>query len=129
MERRSINPWLWQQGRFEHAVETSGAGRVLWCAGQTATDADGNVVGEDMGTQIGVALDNLEAVLTEAGMSLRDVVRVTWYVTSIERFREGSAPHRRRLADAGFKAASTLVQVSGLALPGLQVEITATAVA
>jgi enamine deaminase RidA (YjgF/YER057c/UK114 family) len=129
MERRSINPWNWQQGRFDHAVETTAAERVLWCAGQTAVDADGNVVGEDMATQVTVALDNLEAVLTEAGMSLRDVVRVTWYVTSIERFREAAPSYRDRLVGAGFHAASTLVQVAALAFPGLQVEITATAVA
>jgi 2-iminobutanoate/2-iminopropanoate deaminase len=130
VERRAINPWSWQeQFGFEQGVETSGAERILWCAGQTAIDADGNVVSGDMSTQVAQTLDNLEAVLNEAGMTLADVVRVTWYVTSIEEFRASAPVRTQRLRAAGWSAASTLVQVSGLAFPDLKVEITATAAA
>ena len=130
MERRSINPWSWQeQFGFEQAVETSGVERILWLAGQTAIDAEGNVVSGDMSAQVAQTLDNLEAVLTQAGMTLANVVRVTWYVTSIEEFRASAPARRERLRAAGWSAASTLVQVAGLAFPELKVEITATAVA
>jgi enamine deaminase RidA (YjgF/YER057c/UK114 family) len=130
VERRSINPWSWQeQFGFEQGVETSGAERILWCAGQTAIDANGNLVSGDMSAQVVQTLDNLEAVLTEAGMTLANVVRVTWYVTSVEEFRASAPVRAERLRTAGWSAASTLVQVAGLAFPELKVEITATAVA
>jgi 2-iminobutanoate/2-iminopropanoate deaminase len=130
VERRPINPWSWQeQFGFEQAVETSGAERILWLAGQTAIDAEGNVVSGDVNAQVAQTLDNLEAVLTQAGMTLANVVRVTWYVTSVEEFRASAPVRRERLQAAGWSAASTLVQVAGLAFPELKVEITATAVA
>jgi enamine deaminase RidA (YjgF/YER057c/UK114 family) len=130
MEKRTINPWTWQErAGFQQAVETTGAERVLWCAGQTSLDADGEVVGDDMATQIAQSLDNLETVLAEAGMTLANVVRVTWYVTSVAEFREASSVRQQRFAEGGCQAASTLVQVAGLAFPELRVEITATAVA
>lgn len=129
MERRSINPWQWQEPLgFQQGVETTG-GRVLWCAGQVSVDADGTVVPGDMAAQIAKSLDNLEEVLAGAGLTLSNVVRVTWYVTSIEQFREAAPIHRARLSEAGCQAASTLVQVAGLAYPELLVEVTATAVA
>jgi enamine deaminase RidA (YjgF/YER057c/UK114 family) len=130
MEKRTINPWTWQErAGFQQAVETTGAERVLWCAGQTSLDANGEVVGDDMAAQIAQSLDNLETVLAEAGMTLANVVRVTWYVTSVAEFSEASSVRQQRFAEADCQAASTLVQVAGLAFPELRVEITATAVA
>ena len=130
MERRSINPWTWQEPLgYEQAVETTGVERILWCAGQTAIGPDGRVVPGEMAGQIALSIDNLEAVLSQAGLMLANVVRITWYVTSIEQYREAAPIHRRRLSDAGCRAASTLIEVSSLAQPELLVEITATAVA
>jgi enamine deaminase RidA (YjgF/YER057c/UK114 family) len=57
------------------------------------------------------------------------VVRVTWYVTSIEEFRKAVHVRTRRFEEAGCRAASTLVEISRLAMPELLVEVTATAVA
>ena len=129
MERRELDPWEWSvRFGFHQAVEVTGAGRVLYCAGQTAIDRDGNVVAGDMAEQVTLALDNLEGVLAGAGMTFANVVRVTWYVTSIEEFRATADVRAPRLRDAGMRAASTLVQVAGLAYPELRVEITATAV-
>ena len=129
MERREINPWDWSVGfGFHQAIEVTGAERVLYCAGQTSIDRDGNVVDGDMSAQVRLSLENLEGVLAEAGMSFENVVRVTWYVTSIDEFR-ASAHVRTELLRGRMRAASTLVQVAGLAYPELRVEITATAVA
>jgi enamine deaminase RidA (YjgF/YER057c/UK114 family) len=130
VERREVNPWDWSlQFGFQQAVEVSGAERVLYCAGQTAIDRDGNLVAGDMAAQTTLALDNLEGVLAEAGMTFANVVRVTWYVTSIDEFRASAHVRADRLREAGMRAASTLVQIDRLALPELKVEITATAVA
>ena len=130
MERREVNPWEWSVPfGFHQAIEVTGADRVLYCAGQTAIDRDGNVVPGDMAEQVTLSLDNLEGVLAEAGMTFADVVRVTWYVTSIEEFRATADVRAPRLRAAGLRAASTLIEVAGLAYPELRVEITATAVA
>ena len=130
MERREINPWEWNKPfGFQQAVEVTGAERILYLAGQTAIDADGNVLDADMAAQVTLSLDNLERVLAEAGMTFANVVRVTWYVTSIDEFRATGHVRADRLRNAGMKAASTLVQVAGLASPELKVEITATAAA
>jgi 2-iminobutanoate/2-iminopropanoate deaminase len=129
VERREINPWEWSVPfGFHQGIEVSGAQRVLYCAGQTSIAADGSVVDGDMDTQVRLSLENLEGVLAAAGMTFENVVRVTWYVTSIDEFR-ASAPVRTELLRGRMRAASTLVQVAGLAYPELRVEITATAVA
>jgi enamine deaminase RidA (YjgF/YER057c/UK114 family) len=106
VEQRNVNPWAWQdQYGFSQAVEVSGAQRVLYCAGQTSTGADGGTLHpHDMGGQTAAALDNLETVLREAGMG-------------------------QRAGAAGIQPASTLLGVARLAFDDLVIEIEATAVA
>jgi enamine deaminase RidA (YjgF/YER057c/UK114 family) len=132
MEQRNVNPWGWQDRYgFSQAVEVTGARRVLYCAGQASAGADGNTLHPgDMRAQAAAALDNLEAVLTEAGMGLADVVRLTYYVTDVDRYlAEGAEVVVGRLAAAGVQPASTLVEISRLAFPDLLIELEATAVA
>jgi enamine deaminase RidA (YjgF/YER057c/UK114 family) len=130
MERRTVNPWTWQdEFGYVQANEASGVERVLLCAGQTSVDADGQPLHEgDMGAQLGQALDNLEAVLSEAGFELADVVRLNYYVTDVDAFIEAGEIYGARLAQAGCRPASTLLGVARLAIPSLLVEIEATAV-
>jgi enamine deaminase RidA (YjgF/YER057c/UK114 family) len=129
MERRIVNPWTWQdQFGYVQANEISGLERVLVCAGQTSVDADGQPLHEgDMGAQVGQALDNLEAVLGEAGFALADVVRMNYFVTDVDAFFQAGETYGARLAQARCRPASTLLGVSRLALPPLLVEIEATA--
>jgi enamine deaminase RidA (YjgF/YER057c/UK114 family) len=129
MERRIVNPWTWQdQYGFVHGHELTGAERVLYCAGQTSVDADGAPLHEgDMAAQVNQALDNVEAVLREAGFTLADVVRLNYYVTDVDAFVEAGAASARRLAEAGCRPSSTLLGVARLAFPSLLVEIEATA--
>jgi enamine deaminase RidA (YjgF/YER057c/UK114 family) len=132
VQQRRVNPWSWQdQYGFSQAIEVTGAERVLYCAGQTSSDADGNTVAPgDMGAQTAQALDNLETVLREAGLALANVVRLNYYVTDIERFfAEGAAVVGARLGAAGVQPSSTLLGVSRLAFSDLLIEIEATAVA
>ncbi len=131
MERRNVNPWTWQdQFGFSQAIEVTGAERVLFCAGQTSSGPDGATLHpDDMRGQTEAALDNLETVLREAGMSLADVVRLTYYVTDMDRyFAEGAEVVGERLAAAGVQPASTLLGISRLAFPDLLIEVEATAV-
>jgi enamine deaminase RidA (YjgF/YER057c/UK114 family) len=131
MERRIINPWRWQdQLGFVQANEVSGAGRVLLCAGQTSVDAEGRPMHPgDMRAQLALALDNLETVLREAGLTLANVMRLNYYTTNVDAFFGAYDSVMERLAGAGCRPASTLLGVARLAFPELLVEIEATAAA
>jgi enamine deaminase RidA (YjgF/YER057c/UK114 family) len=129
MERTPINPWEWSVAMgYNQGELVDGAGRWLLCAGQTSVDAEGTPQHPgDMGAQTALALDNLEAVLAGAGMSLANVVRLNYYVTDVDVFFEHYGPLAERLGAAGVRSAGTLLGVSRLAYPELMVEIEATA--
>ena len=131
MDRKYINPWKWQdEFGFSQAVEISGHSRVIRCAGQTAVNENAEPQHEgDMAAQIGLALDNLEAVLRGADMTLTDVVRLNLYTTDMDLFFQHYRVLADRLAAANAKPASTLLGVARLFDPSLLIEIEATAVA
>jgi enamine deaminase RidA (YjgF/YER057c/UK114 family) len=131
MEQRAVNPWSWQDNfGFSQAVELSGHQRVLVCSGQTSVDENGTPLhAGDIGAQSLKALDNLEAVLKQAGLGLANVVRLNLYVTDINALFPVYGGLVARMAAAGCKPASTLLEVQRLAFPGLMIEIEATAVA
>jgi enamine deaminase RidA (YjgF/YER057c/UK114 family) len=83
----------------------------------------------DMVAQGELALDNLETVLTQAGMTLANVVRLNYYTTDVDAFFAAAEQLGPRLAAAGCRPASTLLGVTRLAFPELLIEIEATAVA
>jgi enamine deaminase RidA (YjgF/YER057c/UK114 family) len=83
-----------------------------------------------MSAQMGLALDNLEAVLAGAGMTLSNLVRLNFYTTDIPAFMGEAAPVLgARLGAAHVMPAGTLLGVASLAFPELMVEIEGTAVA
>lgn len=129
MERQAVNPWTWQdQFGFVQGNVVTGADKILFCSGQISVDENGTVVhADDMAAQMKQALDNLDAVLSGAGMSLQNVVKMTTYVTDMDAALGAFATVAERVA--GAKSAQTLLGVSRLAFPGLMVEIEATAVA
>ena len=130
MERKIINPWKWQDPiGFVQANAVSGVQRMVICAGQTAVDAEGNPQhAGDMHGQVQLALDNLETVLKEAGMTLANVVRLNYYTTDVDRFFAANDRLTERLAAAGCRPAAALLGVVRLAFPPLLVEIEAIAV-
>jgi enamine deaminase RidA (YjgF/YER057c/UK114 family) len=131
MDKKHINPWKWQdEFGFSQAVEISGHSRVLRCAGQTAVNerAEPQHPG-DMAAQITLALDNLEAVLEGAGMTMSNVARLNLYTTDMDLFFQHYRVLLDRLAAANVKPASTLLGVARLFDPSLLIEIEATAVA
>jgi enamine deaminase RidA (YjgF/YER057c/UK114 family) len=129
VERRVINPWTWQdQFDFSHAIDVTGAQRIVYCAGQISVDAGGMPLHPgDMEAQFHCALDNLEQVLGQAGLKLPDVVRLSYYVTDVPAFLEAVPKVGVRLKAAGCKPASTLLGVSRLAMAELMIELEATA--
>src|SRR5262245_55527648 len=102
MERRIINPWIWQdQYGFAQAMEITGASRTLICAGQAAVDPQGRPVhAGDMRAQLKLALDNLETVLRQADFTFGDVVRLNVYTTDFDTFLAESEILSARLREA-----------------------------
>jgi enamine deaminase RidA (YjgF/YER057c/UK114 family) len=81
-----------------------------------------------MAAQVTLSLDNLEAVLDEAGMSLANLVRLTVYTVDVDRLFEHYGVLASRLG-AGVAPTTTMLGVTRLALPELLVELEGTAVA
>lgn len=131
MERQVVNPWTWQDAfGFVQANKLSGVDRFLFCAGQTSVDAEGRPLHPgDMKSQIIQALDNLETVLRDSGMSLADVVRLNYYTTDVDGFIAAGEALGRRLAQGQCRPAATLLGVSRLFDPSILIEIEATALA
>jgi enamine deaminase RidA (YjgF/YER057c/UK114 family) len=127
VERTDVNPWEWSKAfGFSQAVEVKSAARVLVCSGQTAIGPDGSPpTTSDMAEQVRLAFENLSTVLSKAGMTMADVVKLTVYTTDVDAL----------LADYGTAAqalapnlpAMTLIGVTRLAFPELKVEIEAIA--
>lgn len=131
MQRTAVNPWDWSLPLgYNQAEIIDGATRQLICAGQTAVDTAGRPqFPGDMRSQIGLALDNLQAVLSAAGMGLGDVVRLGIYTTDVDEALRHFDLLGRRFGAAGSAPPMTLLGVSRLAVPGLMFEIEATAAA
>ncbi len=131
MERTAVNPWTWSLNfGFNQGEVVDGATRVLFCAGQTSVDGDGTPQhAGDMAAQIGLAADNLQAVLAQAGMGLANVVRLNFYTTDVDAFIANAAVLGERTGAAGVAPPGTLLGVARLAFPELMIELEATAVA
>ena len=131
MERSAVNPWDWSlKLGYNQAEVIEGATRQLICAGQTAVDSQGNPQHPgDMRAQIGLALDNLEAVLKAAGMDLSNVTRLGVYATDVDEALKNFDLMGMRFGPHQSAPPMTLLGVSRLAIPGLLFEIDATAAA
>jgi len=125
----AINPTSWSVHLgFDQAQLIEGHQRVLVCSGQDAVDAGGNTQHPgDMAAQLELAVDNLEAVLADADMTLANVVRLNVYATDFDAL----VTHWTRLTDrfAGDRFVTSLLGVTRLFTPELLVMLEATAVA
>lgn len=131
VERTAVNPVQWSKELgFNQGEVVSGVTRTLYCSGQTAMGPDGRPRHDgDLAAQVALSLDNLEAVLAEAGMSLADVVRLTVYTTDVDLLAQHYGVLAARLGAARVAPATTMLGVTRLAVPGQLVELEATAVA
>src|SRR5207244_1688341 len=125
-----INPVSWSlKLGFDQAELIQGHRRELVCSGQDAVDAEGQPRHPgDMGAQLEMSLDNLEAILAAADMTFANVVRLNVYTTDVdELFKHwATIPGRFPSSDAGF--ATSVLGVARLAAPQLLVLLEATAV-
>ena len=128
MEKRSINPWQWQDSRnYVQAVEVKNVTGTLYCAGQAAVHADGTSSNADMKTQLQLAIQNLEQVITEAGYECRNIVRLNILTTSSTELWPCFDILQQWITSHGIKQATTLFEVPAL-FETLKVELEATVV-
>ena len=124
IERVSTKPDPYEPYRISQGMRV---GNLLFLSGQAAIDRSGQLVGVgDFDAQAEQAFMNLEQVLEAGGSSLRDVAKVTIFLTDMSNFA--------RIVDLRGKwfsepyPADSIIQVSALALPELDIEIEAVAV-
>lgn len=129
MEKREFSPWKWQDElSYVQAVEVKNVQSTLYVSGQAAVHSDGTSSNADMRTQLGLAIQNLEKVISEAGYDPKNIVRLTIYSTSSKEFIENCFDiFQDFVAKHGMKQALTLLQVVALN-ETLNVELEATVV-
>jgi enamine deaminase RidA (YjgF/YER057c/UK114 family) len=122
-----INPSTLNKPNGYTQVVVAKGSRMIFIAGQTSTDKDGNVVGKgDFRAQATKVFENLTLALAAAGASLNDVVKLNYYVIDM-----GNAPTLREVRSDYLKSAApaaTLVQVGKLARDEFMLEVEAVAV-
>ncbi|AVH25493.1 RidA family protein [Nocardia cyriacigeorgica] len=114
---------------FNQGELVAGHTRTLYCSGQTTMSADGTPQHDgDMAAQLALSLDNVEAVLSKAGMSLANLVRLNVYTTDVGLLFQHYGVLAARFGAAQVAPATTMLGVTRLAIPGQMVELEATAV-
>ena len=105
-------------------------GRQVYVAGQVGWDEQGRFRTDDFVGQARQALQNVVAVLAQAGARPEHIVRMTWYVTSKREYLAagGKLGEAYREVIGRHYPAMTAIEVSALVEDGARVEIEVTAV-
>jgi len=100
---------------------------MVYVAGTTATDSEGNIVGVgDATVQARQALNNIKWALEAVGASLNHVVRTRIFVTDISKWEEVGRVHGEYFKD--IRPVATMVEVSRLINSEMILEIEAEAI-
>jgi len=113
-----------------YANGVAARGRMVFVAGMIGWDAQGVFHSDDFALQARQALENMVAVLREAGAQPEHITRMTWYVTDKREYLAAARDIGRAFREVvgAYNAAMTAVQVTALIEDRAKVEIEATAV-
>jgi enamine deaminase RidA (YjgF/YER057c/UK114 family) len=112
---------------LSHSADAVRAAGHLFVAGILPLDATGDLVGDDVVEQARHVFADLGAILRAGGCDFGDVAKVTVYLTDVDD-RPRINPIRQEVF-GDTRPASTLVEISGLAVPGAKIEVDAVALA
>jgi enamine deaminase RidA (YjgF/YER057c/UK114 family) len=126
-----LQPPGWPRPRgYANGVAAESGGTLVFVAGQIGWDETGAFPAGDLPGQVRRTLDNVLAVLAEAGGRAEHITRLTWYVTDRDEYlasaREIGAVYREVMG--GHYPAMAVMQVVALIEAQARVEIEATAV-
>ena len=126
--RELVNPpELHPAPGFSHVAIASGT-KIVHLAGQVALDQQFGIVGgDDLGEQTKAAMRNVEVALRAAGAGWDDIVRRTIYTVHPTEYETITAAIDEVTGGAAHPA-QTIVGITGLAVPGLLIEIECTAI-
>lgn len=125
IERIRIDPDPYEQFRLAQGYRV---GDLLYISGQAAIDQNGRIVGVgDFEAQAKQAFENLDRVLCAGGSSLRNVIKVTIFLTDMTNF-DRIVKLRGQWFTAPYPA-DTIVEVRSLYSPDAMIEMEAIAVA
>jgi 2-iminobutanoate/2-iminopropanoate deaminase len=111
---------------ISHYTDAVRAGGLLFVSGVVPVDGEGQLVGgDDVVAQARQVFRNIGDVLAAAGCGFADVVKVTVFLTDVDD-RAKINPVRQEVFGE-VRPASTLVEISRLAVPGAKIEIEAVA--
>jgi reactive intermediate/imine deaminase len=127
MDKRQVNPWTWQdRAGFSQAWRVDNAQSVVFVSGQAPISPEGELVGEgDFEAQTRQVFENLQTVLADSGASFEAITKITVYLTDIGKLRDFGRIKAEFVP--GPQPASTAVEVSALAVPGMMIEVEAIA--
>jgi 2-iminobutanoate/2-iminopropanoate deaminase len=116
------------RGYSQAAVIDLGKVKMIIISGQVGLDKDGHLAGSgDFTAQATQAFENIKAIVESAGGTMKDVVRLGFYLTDISQL-QAVRTVRDQYVNTSKPPASTLVQVTKLFRPDIVVEIEATAI-
>ncbi|HWH48523.1 MAG TPA: Rid family hydrolase [Burkholderiales bacterium] len=120
---RALNIGVAQKiGTYSDGVAVSGDAKWVFVSGTPGMLPDGTYP-KGITAQAEQAWKNLRAILAEAGMGIKDLVKVTHYLVREEDIKDYVVVRARNLGDA--RPASMLLVVPGLVKPEILVEIEA----
>jgi enamine deaminase RidA (YjgF/YER057c/UK114 family) len=124
-----LHPRHWKRARG-YANGVAGVGRLVFIAGQVGWNAQQQFESQDFVAQVRQALENVVAIMREAGGTPAHIARLTWFITDrreyLSRLTEVGEAYRGVMGN--HFPAMTMVEVSALIEDKAKVEIEASAV-
>ena len=109
---------------YSHAVRADNVGSVVVVAGQGPVDENlGLVGGADIVEQTRATFKNIERNLKAAGAGWRDVIKMNIFCSDVATQQWPIRNVRSEFIDVSSPPVSTMIQVSGFAIPGMLLEV------